>query len=74
MFLGFIYLFNQDLLIWHMKVYVYTKQKGDTSPLLLSSSGLVGDTDIEYHAASVEGTGTPLQYSCLENPMDRGAW
>ena len=21
-----------------------------------------------------EGTGTPLQYSCLENPMDRGAW
>ena len=21
-----------------------------------------------------EGTGTPLQYSCLENPMDGGAW
>ena len=21
-----------------------------------------------------EGDGTPLQYSCLENPMDRGAW
>ena len=21
-----------------------------------------------------EGSGTPLQYSCLENPMDRGAW
>ena len=21
-----------------------------------------------------EGCGTPLQYSCLENPMDRGAW
>ena len=20
------------------------------------------------------GHGTPLQYSCLENPMDRGAW
>ena len=20
------------------------------------------------------GTGNPLQYSCLENPMDRGAW
>ena len=20
------------------------------------------------------GNGTPLQYSCLENPMDRGAW
>ena len=21
-----------------------------------------------------EGNGTPLQYSCLENPMDREAW
>ena len=21
-----------------------------------------------------EGNGTPLQYSCLENHMDRGAW
>ena len=21
-----------------------------------------------------EGNGTPLQYSCLENPMDKGAW
>ena len=28
-----------------------------------SSRGLLG-----------EGNGTPLQYSCLENPMDRGAW
>ena len=23
---------------------------------------------------SSEGNGTPLQYSCLENPMDGGAW
>ena len=22
----------------------------------------------------LEGSGTPLQYSCLENPMDGGAW
>ena len=21
-----------------------------------------------------EGNGNPLQYSCLENPIDRGAW
>ena len=26
------------------------------------------------HASNGEGNGTPLQYSCLENPMDRGAW
>ena len=25
-------------------------------------------------AVTGEGNGTPLQYSCLENPMDRGAW
>ena len=22
----------------------------------------------------IKSSGTPLQYSCLENPMDRGAW
>ena len=26
------------------------------------------------HPLSGEGNGTPLQYSCLENPMDGGAW
>ena len=26
-----------------------------------------------YYAGG-EGNGNPLQYSCLENPMDRGAW
>ena len=26
--------------------------------------------DAEYG----EGNGTPQQYSCLENPMDGGAW
>ena len=25
-------------------------------------------------AGNGEGNGTPLQYSCLANPMDRGAW
>ena len=28
-------------------------------------------TTVLYHG---EGNGTTLQYSCLENPMDRGAW
>ena len=26
------------------------------------------------YAPSGEGNGTPLQYCCLENPMDGGAW
>ena len=29
---------------------------------------------ITYSGRAGEGNGTPLQYSCLENPMDRGAW
>ena len=29
-------------------------------------------TSLQY--CSGEGNGTPLQYSCLENPMDGGAW
>ena len=28
----------------------------------------------EVEMISGEGNGTPLQYSCLENPMDGGAW
>ena len=30
--------------------------------------------DTLYGYFSREGTGDPLQYSCLENPMDGGAW
>ena len=26
------------------------------------------------HACIGEGNGNPLQYACLENPRDRGAW
>ena len=29
---------------------------------------------VYLNVLSGEGDGTPLQYSCLENPMDRGAW
>ena len=38
-------------------------------PLSLSSS-----TVCNLQTALGEGNGTPLQYSCLENPMDGGAW
>ena len=29
---------------------------------------------MKYNSTLPEGNGTPLQYSCLENPMDWGAW
>ena len=28
----------------------------------------------KYKLSRKKGNGTPLQYSCLENPMDGGAW
>ena len=30
--------------------------------------------NIAYYVYIGEGNGTPLQYTCLENPMDGGAW
>ena len=29
---------------------------------------------LELERSPGEGSGNPLQYSCLENSMDRGAW
>ena len=32
-------------------------------------------TQMSHNSPKIgEGNGTPLQYSCLENPMGRGAW
>ena len=32
------------------------------------------DYQEDYTYCSREGNGTPLQHSCLENPMDGGVW
>ena len=42
------------------------KESTCSSGDLASISGLGGSPE--------EGNSYPLQYSCLENPMDRGAW
>ena len=34
----------------------------------------VGDLGPRSGRSPGEGNGNPLQYCCLENPMDRGAW
>ena len=41
-----------------------------------ANTGDGGDTSSipESGRSPGEGNGDPLQYSCLENPMDRGAW
>ena len=55
---------------------------------MLYNHGFPGGSEVKHSACDVgdlgsipglgrspgEGNGNPLQYSCLENPMDRGAW
>ena len=44
------------------------------SPLIFKSSLHSRNTSPTVCGICGEGDGTPLQYSCLENPMDGGAW
>ena len=50
--------------------------KGRILKMSSNSHLLIIQSNIFLHTAvkSGEGNGTPLQYSCLENPMDGGAW
>ena len=43
---------------------------------LLANAGDIRDTGLIPGSGRTPGGrhGNPLQYSCLENPMDRGAW
>ena len=43
---------------------------GKASAYNLGDLGLIPG----FGRSSGEGNGNPLRYSCLENPMDRGAW
>ena len=38
------------------------------------ANGLVSLSEKREEDLLGEGNGNPLQYSCLENPRDRGAW
>ena len=39
-----------------------------------SLSFTISQNLLKFMSIDGEGNGTPLQYSCLENPMDGGAW
>ena len=56
-------------------IYIYSWSR---SLLHLQADSLqwaqLGKHCIHLYSGIREGNGTPLQYSCLENPMDRGAW
>ena len=59
---------NRDLL--HCRRILY-QLSYHGSPLMLINNSLVNAIIKSYYG---EGNGTPLQYSCLKNPMDGGAW
>ena len=53
----------------------FLKKKGGGAPqLVLTHSQGYRDIWGILRDMAREGNGNPLQYSCLENPMDRGAW
>ena len=52
---------------------VWKKLKGTFWPSQCLIVGVKSFSDL-YPFGLGEGNGTPLQYSCLENPMDAGAW
>ena len=54
--------FRSDQLPWWLS--------GKESACTAKDPGLIP----ELGRSSGEGNGYPLQYSCLENPKDRGAW
>ena len=68
---------NKDRLVTHEKLVLTDVEQG----LPCSSDGKesacnAGDLSSipGFGRSPGEGNGNPLQYSCLENPMDRGAW
>ena len=88
--IGFILLLSYTSPLYNLDVkllpdmwfaYVFSYSIGDLFTLLMVSNGKAstcnaGDPgSIPGSGRSPgEGSGNPLQYSCLENPMDGGAW
>ena len=61
--------------------YVFSYSVGDLFTLLMLSNGKASTCNAGdlgsipgLERSPGEGNGNPLQYSCLENAMDRGAW
>ena len=54
----------------HFRLYAPGGLEGKASACNVGDLGLIPGSE----RSPEEGNGTPLQYSCLENPKDGGAW
>ena len=58
---------------WVIAILAITNNAAVNVHLHVSCVESCGTTFMGYTSILGEGDGTPLQYSCLENPMDGGA-
>ena len=73
---------SKDNFLYQEDLYTRPGKHLFTKHLLFSSSSLMVQTvkrlptmqETWVQSLGQEENGTPLQYSCLENPMDRGTW
>ena len=68
---------TNDMLILPTHYCLLPSPIGSPRRLILcgSLSSCQGVTQLAMYSVDIgEGNGNPLQYSCLENPMDGGAW
>ena len=49
-------------------------EKGDVTTDNAEMQRIIRDYYEQLYGNNGEGNGIPLQYSCMENPMDGGAW
>ena len=67
---------SHDLSVVHMVVYIWDFLGGSEGKESACSAGDPGNEGSipASRRPPGGGHGNPLQYSCLENPLDRGAW
>ena len=61
---------------WTFSVLVYLPWASQVALVVKNMPANAGDSGLISRLGRSPGGGNdnPLQYSCLENPMDRGAW
>ena len=58
------------------QIFIFWLSDWTTTKNMPANAGAIRDAGLipESGRSPVGGHGNPLQYSCLKNPMDRGAW